>query len=864
MSGYYQVNKLHKRISKDENWLSGKIGTTEEFKDFEERIILRRLWETETKSLSTYYVYDDFGNLRYVLPPAVNENGKSTISSFTENDAVFDQFIYAYHYDGRQRVVEKKIPGKGWEFILYNKLDQVVATQDAMQRSKAPQEYTFTKYDALGRVVLTGICRPPGSVANISQRVVFQSVLDRETVLWEQRVDSGNGYSGLSAPNSSFITTILTINYYDDYNFYDNRFGGPVGAGQVTGQRTKTLLTGTRVNVLGTSTMLLTVHYYDEKGRVLESKMENHLDGTDVLSNTWSFSGDLTASKRVHTVGSTVTTIANSYGYDHVGRKIITKESINGQPEVILSKLEYNEVGQLLNKKLHSIDNGTSFLQSTNYAYNERGWLKNSNSAQFSQQLNYQDGTIPQFNGNISTQLWGTGLSLAKTFTYSYDPLNRLRNAVSAGLGEEITYDEMGNIQRLTREGYGTNNYTGYSGNKLTQISGFTNSNYSYDANGNLINDSQKDISLSYNYMNLPQQISGSQTITYIYDAAGNKLKKQSTTGVTDYVNGIQYKAAGLIDVIQTEVGLARNNNGFYSYEYTLSDHLGNTRVTFYQNPNTSQLEVLQRDDYYAFGLRKSALVSANENKYLYNNKELQEELGQYDYGARFYDPVIGRWNVIDPKAESYDRFSPYNYTLNNPINFIDPDGTSVEDGPHYLASTFVGNDGKIIKHINDSDKNIYLVSDQRNWDGSKNGLQAIGEEKSDRTYKPGGYLLGDELKKDVVLPIGFGLSLGDKRGTKMEMPIYIGVKGLLNGLPKLLQNLGGAIEGIENLSAMLVSMKGERNQAGSAGGTNNPFKKLKPDPNKPGNVLEKNSHTGKTTSKPAPEGFWPWWNSKK
>ncbi|MBB6235559.1 RHS repeat-associated protein [Pedobacter sp. AK013] len=121
---------------------------------------------------------------------------------------------------------------------------------------------------------------------------------------------------------------------------------------------------------------------------------------------------------------------------------------------------------------------------------------------------------------------------------------------------------------------------------------------------------------------------------------------------------------------------------------------MGNVRVTFYKNPTIGQLEVLQRDDYYAFGLRKEPVIKAGTNKYLYNGKELQEELNEYDYRARFYDPVIGRWNVVDPLSEDFDNVSPYNYGLNNPIRFIDPNGMSTEDfmKEHGLTSDDVEN----------------------------------------------------------------------------------------------------------------------------------------------------------------------------
>jgi RHS repeat-associated protein len=117
---------------------------------------------------------------------------------------------------------------------------------------------------------------------------------------------------------------------------------------------------------------------------------------------------------------------------------------------------------------------------------------------------------------------------------------------------------------------------------------------------------------------------------------------------------------------------------------------LGNTRVTFQDandNGFVESSEIVQRNHYYPFGMDMEGPWNGSSSpttKYKYNNKEWNNDygLGMYDYGARYYDPAVGRWTTPDPLADSYDDVSPYNYVLNGPINRTDPDGREPEGGP--------------------------------------------------------------------------------------------------------------------------------------------------------------------------------------
>jgi RHS repeat-associated protein len=678
--GYYAPGDLYLTITKDENWVSGSAGTMFEYKNKDGQVVLKRVYNNDGSALSTYYVYDYRKNVAFVLPPGANPDAGSITT------AVLNNFCYQYRYDGRKRLIEKKLPGKGWEYKVYNLQDEEIFNQDANEQSL--QEWGFTKYDNLGRVIMSGFEKANTSTRAALQAFVTVSLSEGSFPQWETRVATGGvlGYTNNAFPNSANVVP-LAINYYDDYTYPGASAVVPVNAYINTGQ---SLLTGSLVFTTDATASFLSASYYDNEARPTEVVSQNHLNGIDRVVNTFDFTSELTNSVRTHMANSATTTIATSYVYDHIGRKLQTKESINGATPIVLNQFVYNDIGQPYIKHLHSENNGASFLQDITNTYNERDWLRTATTSGslFNLDLRYNtpDAGTPQFNGNISEMLYTGQHSGSKAFHYSYDALNRLTSAASGGtLDESMAYDAMGNITSLVRSGGSAAslgyNYTDVNNNPTNQLQSVTNNSaafrtYGYDANGNATSDGGTK-TISYNILNLPQTLTqgGNIITTYTYDAAGRKLRSVSASdGTWDYIGGVVYHN-NAIAFIQTDEGKAIPNGSTYQYTYDLKDQLGNVRATFNENAN-GQAQVVQEDEYYSFGLRSPKYDNSNGNRYLYNGKELQIDLAnQYDYGARFYDPVIGRWNVIDPLAEKSRRFSPYDYGVDNPIRNIDPDG---------------------------------------------------------------------------------------------------------------------------------------------------------------------------------------------
>jgi RHS repeat-associated protein len=773
-NGTYDANTLTKTITKTEHWhgldlVNPRDRTSEEFKDNQGRVLLKRVHgvsELNVVPHDTYYVYDDFGNLTYVLSPKgtdlaifqntyttsnvsgnyseliandglgnpivsgsgnvsvdvnatnktltvnfsvafnapvsllsgptvklqndvpnimigtipsstnegyivsiqegyLNVSGTGTVTTLNQNfvlnledfsidNNIIDDLGYQYIYDKQNRLIEKKISGKGWEHIVYDKLDRPVLRQDALMRGT--DHWLFTKYDAFDRVVYTGKMLILGE-----DRASIQSYIDAETVFNENATTSANYIQGWSIyyTNSALslssiaanITELHTINYYDTYNSdLTTAFANP---GSVflanVGTNTKSLVTGSKVYVLDKSEWITTVNYYDDKGRLIYAGSKNdYLDTSDIVKyDLDDFTGEVLKTEAIHTKGNNSSiVVTDNFTYDHSGRSKMHTQTITGQTTELIAENNYDNLGQLVTKNVGGATSLPNSLQTLNYTYTIRGWLESINDHTslgtdlWGFELSYSA------DGNILSQDWKTksintsGFPVSEGYNYAYNSMGRIIKAWDKGGYYDLNrtkYDKNGNVLALYREGAfryrsGTLekkfiDLLGYTykpnSNQLLSVhdgaialenpnnptvgynnAGFINGNtsgddYAYDVNGNMTQDLNKNLTnITYNHLNLPKQHTfTSGNIMYVYDALGTKLEKKVTEGssvtTTRYANGYVYKednAGEVLEFFNHPEGYVDASGSGYEYVYQYKDHLGNVRLSYSDTDGDGQI----------------------------------------------------------------------------------------------------------------------------------------------------------------------------------------------------------------------------------------------------------------------------------
>lgn len=737
-SGFYDENTLSKTTTID---AQGNKAT--EFKDKQSKLIL-----SINGNSNTYYVYDIYGLLRYVISPEAYEliAGDDDFSGDLTTD-VIKNLCYYYQYDDKKRMTHKKLPGNDIIFYIYNRRDQVILVQDGEQRKS--HHWLFTKYDVFNRPIITG-----RDYFNIDTQENMQGYINSSNPDDYEEYNGDEttlGYTTNAYPNNHHQSSVYTLTYYNsydalsfedqpaDYDFLEHEMNLEHRPGSSWG-----LPTVTKVKVLlepgevVADEWLVSATYYDKYQRVIQSISDNHLGGKDIVSSITNFTGEVLETRQRHTNTSEEINIWQQFVYDDTRRLIETKHKINDQSFHTLNVLAYDELGNIASKEINV--NDFRVTQKLDFDYNIRGWLTSINNPSymdddlFAMKLEYNTaGRYAMYNGNIGAISWKSQhFPDLQKYGYEYDANSRLlvaEDVINDFHTTSYEYYTNGNIKNLNRNGSINGlaepidqlSYQ-YNGNQLLSVNdnlenlhhglGFTDNSsieeveYTYDKNGNLTADLNKSLESSYNYLNLPVQISFNQAntnrINYIYTASGNKLKKTTHIAgadatATNYSGPFVYEEEELLFISIGDGRLKANDDGVFDYEFFIADHLGNTRVRF-----TESGRVLQDQSYYPFGMSMGeeisyeTTVSSPKNKYLYGAKELQtdHDLYWYDYEARFYDPVIGRFANVDPLGDEFPWQSSFIAFDGNPINVSDPTGMFGVGPPDWYQNIYNGDVG--------------------------------------------------------------------------------------------------------------------------------------------------------------------------
>ena len=701
----------------------------------------------------TYYVYDIAGYLTAVLPPALSAKlGNTPIISTTE-DAKNYAYFYIRDWYGRCRA--KKLPGREWQVNVYDKSGKAVMTQDGNMRENGEAIFSIT--DAFGRDCVKGIMPASLSVSNANLSVVILAERNAETDSLGGYIIKNGTYN---FPSYNLLKVNYYDNYdflssktfgselsYRNVAGFDKRFVSE----EYPALSAQGMFTGSATRILNDTIMLYKSVYYDYHGNVIQEHKQNAMGGFDHYYYRLTFTGKPLTVRHEHITDKDSSIYEYNYTYDNMERLLTVSLSRNGESPTMLARYSYNDTGHPQQLSLGESENGI-----VEYGYNVRGWTSQIANKHFSQILHYADvfgNATPCYNGNVSAMEWTAKDALTaqnpaqQSYTFTYDGFDRLEKAKYSRAEGDVgglimknkptcdcsyTYDRNGNPTGIYRSGvydavttdektywtYGDIDdvLINYNGNQiknainlispLTYTDAMTfkdnadeETEYTYDANGNMTSDLNKGIyNITYNILNLPQVINyGKRHLAfYTYDADGNKLKvehkllpvsflKENDNTPDSRATIIRPPKVITISKMQYSSGhIYRNNKlqqvnndyGYWAdstYHYYIKDYQGNVRAVIAQDGTLEEI-----NNYYPYGSLMGE-ASPGVQPFKYGAKELDRQNGIniYDSQARFYDPIICRTTTQDPLAEKYYSTSPYLWCAGNPMKFTDPDGNA-------------------------------------------------------------------------------------------------------------------------------------------------------------------------------------------
>ena len=434
----------------------------------------------ECQYLDTYSVYDGLDHLLAVIPPALSDRlsiGQSLDPEETE------RYAYLYLYDSKERVCARKLPGIGWIRMEYDDADRLVFTQDGEQRRRG--ESTFMLYDIHGRECVTGVCGHDIPTGNMISGFALA-----------EYVGAGGALDGYACSGVTLVSPqVMSAFYYDSHAFVDDfatglpdslaMYGTHIPS--LIGRRTGSCLHEVSEGISGKKVWGLV--RYDGRGRVSHTEMSYPDGGWDTEDVEHDFLGSPVRRHLVHRKGTETVREDLTYTYDDSERLLEVRHSLNGGTPILLARNTYDELG-----RLSGTERGSNDALSSTYSYNVRSWLTGIDGSLFKETLHYNElrsdrlGTDRRrFGGDVSSMEWRSGAGTGtRSYDFAYDGLGRLVSADYGeygdhvvGYGTSYSYDNMGNLLSLSREGDMTSSLKGivdnlsmtYDGNMLASVS---------------------------------------------------------------------------------------------------------------------------------------------------------------------------------------------------------------------------------------------------------------------------------------------------------------------------------------------------------------------------------------------------------